>query len=140
MGIRVLEYFLAVVEEQSITAASEKLHITQPTLSRQLREMEEDLGKTLFIRGRKKIILTEYGELVYRRAQEMIAISNQMLEELKTGDYNLSGNITIGTPDNKSIMYLLEVIKEMNLQNPDLRFNFISCNEQELKALMEIMN
>lgn len=137
MGIRVLEYFLAVVEEQSITAASEKLHITQPTLSRQLREMEEDLGKTLFIRGRKKIILTEYGELVYRRAQEMIAISNQMLEELKTGDYNLSGNITIGTPDNKSIMYLLEVIKEMNLQNPDLRFNFISGNEQELKALME---
>lgn len=91
--------------------------------------MEEDFGKTLFIRGCKKIILTEYGEFVFRRAQEMIAISNQMLEELKIGDYNLSGNITIGTPDNKSIMYLLEVIKEMNLQNPDLRFNFISGNE-----------
>ena len=72
MELRVLRYFLAVAREQSITAAAETLHITQPTLSKQLRELEEELGKKLFTRGNRKITLTEEGMFLRKRAQEIV--------------------------------------------------------------------
>ena len=71
MELRVLKYFLAAAREQNITAAAETLHITQPTLSKQLKELEEELGKKLFIRGNRKITLTEEGMFLRKRAQEI---------------------------------------------------------------------
>lgn len=77
MELRVLRYFLSVAREQSITAAAETLHITQPTLSKQLRELEEELGKKLFTRGNRKITLTEEGMFLRKRAQEIVELADK---------------------------------------------------------------
>ena len=78
MDIRVLQYFLAVAREENITAAAESLHMTQPPLSRQLRELEEELGKTLFIRGKRKITLTQEGLILRKRADDRIDGKNNL--------------------------------------------------------------
>ena len=83
MELRLLRYFLTVAKEQSFTKAAEQLHITQPTLSRQMAAFEEDLGITLFIRSGKKISLTEEGILLKRRALEILNLEERTLEELK---------------------------------------------------------
>ena len=77
MEIRVLKYFLAVAREGNITKAAEILHITQPTLSRQLMQLEDELGAALFVRGKRKIILTEAGMLLKRRAEEIVSLSEK---------------------------------------------------------------
>ena len=82
MDIRVLRYFVAVVETKSVTAAAEALHITQPTLSRQFKELEDELGKKLFERGSRHITLTEAGELFYRRALMILELFNNTKEEI----------------------------------------------------------
>ena len=86
MDIRVLQYFLAVAREESITKAAESLHMTQPPLSRQLRDLEEELGKTLLIRGGKKVTLTEDGMLLRKRAEEMIDLMEKTRAELASSD------------------------------------------------------
>ena len=85
MEIRVLRYFLTVVREESITKAAEVLHITQPTLSRQLAQMEEEVGVKLFDRGTRKISLTDEGMLLRRRAEEIIDLSDKTIQELLNG-------------------------------------------------------
>lgn len=72
MELRVLKYFLAVAREKSITAAAKSLHVTQPTLSKQLMDLEKELGQTLLIRGNRKITLTKEGMLLYKRAEEIV--------------------------------------------------------------------
>ena len=84
MELRVLQYFLAVAREQSVSAAAQSLHLTQPTLSRQLRELEEELGKQLMIRGNRKITLTEEGILLRKRAEEIIFIAPVIFWEERT--------------------------------------------------------
>ncbi|MEY8462668.1 LysR family transcriptional regulator [Streptococcus merionis] len=137
MGIRVLEYFIAVVDEGNITAAAEKLHITQPTLSRQLRELEEDLGKSLFLRGNKHITLTSYGELVYQRASEMIAISDKLLAELKTDSFDYSGDITIGCSDYQSSKFISKIIEKVRNNYPKITINLVSGNSSRLMTELE---
>ena len=82
MELRVLQYFLTVAREQSISAAANALHLSQPTLSRQLKEMEEELGKTLFLRGNRKITLTEEGMILRKRAQEIMELLEKAQEEI----------------------------------------------------------
>lgn len=82
MELRVLQYFLTVAREQSISAAAQALHLSQPTLSRQLKEMEEELGKTLFLRGNRKITLTEEGMILRKRAQEVMELLEKAQEEI----------------------------------------------------------
>lgn len=96
MELRLLRYFLTVAKEQSFTKAAEQLHITQPTLSRQMAAFEEELGVTLFIRSGKKISLTEEGILLKRRALEILNLEEKTLEELKGKEDVVEGNITIG--------------------------------------------
>ena len=83
MELRVLEYFLTVAREQSITRAAELLHITQPTMSRQLMQLESEFGKKLFIRGNRKITLTEEGQYLLKRAEEIISLSRRTEDEMK---------------------------------------------------------
>ena len=83
MELRVLQYFLTVAREQSISAAAQALHLSQPTLSRQLKEMEEELGKTLFLRGNRKITLTEEGMILRKRAQEVMELLEKAQEEIR---------------------------------------------------------
>lgn len=101
MDIRVMRYFLAVAEEKNITRAAERLHIAQPSLSKQLMELERELGKQLLIRGKKQITLTEEGVLLRKRAEEIIELLEKTEQELLSDSQELSGNLYLGgrTPD-----------------------------------------
>ena len=96
MEIRVLQYFLAVAREQSISAAAEALHLSQPTLSRQLKDLEDELGKPLMIRGNRRITLTEEGMLLRKRAQEIVDLVLKTENELTVPEEIISGDIYIG--------------------------------------------
>ena len=96
MGFRVLKYFLTVVREENITKAANVLHITQPTLSRQLAQLEEDIGVKLFNRGTRKISLTNEGMLLRRRAEEIISLVDKTEQELNEQDEMLDGVISLG--------------------------------------------
>lgn len=99
MELRVLQYFLAVAREQSISAAAESLHLTQPTLSTQLRAMEEELGKQLLIRGTKgsrRVLLTEEGMILRKRAEEILALVQRTEEEIMHDDEAVVGDVYIG--------------------------------------------
>lgn len=96
MEFRVLKYFLTVVREENITKAANILHITQPTLSRQLAQLEEDIGVKLFDRGTRKISLTNEGMLLRRRAEEIISLVDKTEQELNEQDEMLDGVISLG--------------------------------------------
>lgn len=96
MDFRILRYFLTVAREQSFTKAAEQLHITQPTLSRQLAALEEELGVSLFARSGRNITLTEEGILLKRRALEILELEERTLDELKGSEGIVEGSVTIG--------------------------------------------
>ncbi|MCH5253212.1 MAG: LysR family transcriptional regulator, partial [Lachnospiraceae bacterium] len=102
METRLLQYFLAVAEEQSITRAAEYLHITQPTLSKQMMDLEESLGKQLLIRGKKKITLTEDGAYLRSRAQEIISLMESTEASFLGGEHAISGDVFIGCGEHRS--------------------------------------
>ena len=106
MELRVLRYFLTVAKEQSFTKAAEQLHITQPTLSRQLAAFEEELGTKLFVRKGKSVTLTEEGILLKRRALEILDLEERTLEELKRADELIEGTVTIGCGESVSYTHL----------------------------------
>ena len=111
MEFRVLQYFLTVAREESISGAAEFLHLSQPTLSRQLKDLEDELGKQLFIRGNRKITLTEEGMLLRRRAEEITDLVRKAEDEISVSDDILAGNITIGAGETDGNRFL---IKAMN--------------------------
>ena len=105
MEFRLLEYFLAVAREQNITAAAESLHISQPALSTQLKNLEDELGKQLLIRGVKgsrKVILTEEGMILRKRAEEMILLMRRTEEEITGSNETIAGNVFIGTGETET--------------------------------------
>ena len=118
MELRLLRYFLTVAKEQSFTKAAEQLHITQPTLSRQMAAFEEDLGITLFIRSGKKISLTEEGILLKRRALEILNLEEKTLEELKGKEDVVEGTITIGCGEFAAVETLAEICKTYKEKYP----------------------
>ena len=99
MEIRVLRYFLTVAREESITKAADVLHITQPTLSRQLAQMEDEMGVKLFDRGTRKIVLTNEGLLLRRRAEEILELVDKTERELTEQEEAVEGTVTIGCGD-----------------------------------------
>ena len=103
MEFRVLKYFLTVVREENITKAANVLHITQPTLSRQLAQLEEDIGVKLFNRGTRKISLTNEGMLLRRRAEEIISLVDKTEQELNEQDEMLDGVISLGCGELSSV-------------------------------------
>lgn len=111
MEIRVLKYFLTVVREQSITKAADVLHITQPTLSRQLAQMEDEIGVRLFDRGGRKISLTNEGLLLRRRAEEILQLVDKTEKELIEQDEQVEGRITIGCGELASVQLLPDLFK-----------------------------
>ena len=105
MDIRVLQYFLAVAREESITKAAESLNMTQPPLSRQLKDLEEELGKQLLVRG-KKITLTEDGMLLRKRAEELVGLMEKTKAELTSSDEGIAGDVHIGCGETEGISFL----------------------------------
>ena len=137
MELRVLNYFLMVAREENITRAAQLLHVTQPTLSRQLMQLEQELGVTLFQRSRHRIILTEEGMLLKRRARELVSLSDKTILELSRKGDVLSGEIAIGCGETKSMAYLSEQIVSFRAQHPLVKFNIYSANADDIKERME---
>lgn len=126
MEIRVLQYFLAVVKEESISAAAKFLHLSQPTLSRQLKDMENELGKKLFIRSNRKIILTEEGLILRKRAEEIIELMKKAQEEIKLSDEILSGDIYIGAGETEGVRAIIKVIQQLRKEYPLVHLHIVS--------------
>lgn len=126
MELRVLQYFLAVARENSISGAAEFLHLSQPTLSRQLKELEEELGKQLFIRGNRKITLTEEGMILRKRAEEVIELIQKAEDEIAASDDMLAGDILIGAGETDGNRFLIKAINAMQQDHPLVHFHIIS--------------
>lgn len=137
MELRVLNYFLVVAREENITRAAQQLHITQPTLSRQLSQLEDELGVKLFQRGQHGINLTEEGLLLRRRAQEIVALSKKTERELSQADEVLSGNIAIGTGETKTIQTLTRMMAEFRKTHPEVNFDVYTATADDVKERLE---
>lgn len=134
MELRVLEYFLAVAREQSIMAAADYLNITQPTLSRQLQDLENEFGKPLFIRGKRnrKLSLTEDGILLRKRAQEIIDLAERTKNEMLQSNQNISGDIYIGAGETDTMSRIVSIIQSIRDKYPDVHLHVVSGNSDDL--------
>ena len=137
MEIRVLRYFLTVVREESITKASEVLHITQPTLSRQLAQMEEDIGVKLFDRGTRKIKLTNEGILLRRRAEEILQLVDKTEKELVEQEEQVEGKISIGCGEIAAVQLLPKIIESFRRKYPRVTFDIFTATADLVKEQME---
>ena len=126
MELRVLRYFLALAREESIGKASEALNITQPTLSRQLSDLEKTVGKKLFHRGSRKISLTEDGILLRKRAQEIVSLADKTVEELTLSDEIIRGEVSIGAGEMDAFRLVARTAKRVNENHPHIHFHFYS--------------
>ncbi|MDE6868502.1 MAG: LysR family transcriptional regulator [Clostridia bacterium] len=126
MELRELKYFLAVAREESISKAAEALFITQPNLSRQMQNLEKQLGRQLFIRGSRKITLTEAGKLLYKRAEEITELYDKTESELSAPITELSGDIHIGGGESHVMSLIAKAAHSIQEQYPDVRFHLFS--------------
>lgn len=131
MDIRTMQYYLAVVREGTISAAAEVLHVAQPSLSRQMKELEEELGASLFVRGNRKITLTEEGMILRRRAEEMIRLMQMTEEEIAQIKEHISGTVRIGAGESLSFHHLSRAASELAKEHPDIRFQLTSGDTQD---------
>ena len=137
MEIRVLRYFLMVAREENITKAANLLHLTQPTLSRQLMQLEEELGVTLFRRSKHRIILTEDGMLLRRRAEEIVSLAEKTRDDLRHTQDHLSGTIAVGSGELQSSRFLTQLIAAFQKENPLVSFRIYSGNSDNIKERIE---
>lgn len=136
MELRVLKYFLMVAREENITKAAQLLHVTQPTLSRQIAQLEDELGVKLFQRSNHNIILTDDGMLLKRRAQEIVTLAEKAKREFAHNE-QLSGTISIGSGELKSMQFLAEAIVSFRGEYPGVNFEIYSGNSDSIKERIE---
>ena len=132
MDIRIMEYYLAVVREGNISAAAEALHVSQPALSRQIKDLEEELGVTLFERGSRRIRLTEEGMILRRRAEEMVRLLQITESEISRARSTLTGEVHIGAGESLAFHHLSRIAGEIHKEHPDLRFTITSGDTADL--------
>lgn len=132
MEIRELRYFLAVAKEQSISKAADYLFITQPSLSRQMQNLEKEIGAQLFVRGRRKITLTETGTLLKKRAEEILDLYDKTSAELHAPTAEISGDIYIGGGESYAIDEVAKLAKALRADYPNIRFHFYSGDTEEV--------
>lgn len=132
LELRVLNYFLAVAREESISGAANALHLSQPTLSRQLKDMEDELGKQLFIRGSKRIELTDEGRILKKRAEEIIALVEKTENEISVSDEHISGDVFIGAGETVGVRRLTKAAKRVRDSYPDIHFHIISGDRSDV--------
>ncbi len=137
MELRVLNYFLMVAREENITKAAQLLHVTQPTLSRQLMQLEEELGVKLFHRGKHSVSLTEDGMLLRRRAQELVSLSEKTKMELQRKEEMPAGEIVIGCGETKSMSILSENMVSFRQKYPLVQFSIYSAIADDIKERIE---
>lgn len=137
MEIRVLRYFLAIAREGSITNASNSLHITQPTLSRQIKELEEELGQTLFYRKSHNMALTPEGMIFRKRAEEIIDMVDKTQEEFTAMGASLSGDIYIGGGETEAVKLLGNAARELSEKYPDIHYHLYSGNSADVTEKLD---
>lgn len=126
MEFRVLQYFLAVTREQSISGAAEALHLSQPTLSRQMKELEDELGKPLFIRGSRRVTLTEEGMLLRERAEQITELVKKTEDEIALSDSQVAGNIAVGAGETVGVRFLIQAAQKLRCCHPQVYFTMMS--------------
>ena len=137
MELRILRYFLTVVNEESITKAADALHITQPTLSRQLSQMEEELGIKLFDRGSRRITLTNEGILLRRRAEEILQLVDKTEKEMTEQEKLVDGEISIGCGELASVHIVAELIKSFQERYPLVRYDVHTANADHIRERLD---
>ena len=135
--MRVLKYFLAVAREENITKAAALLHLTQPTLSRQLMQLEEELGVQLFHRSRYHIVLTDDGMLLRRRAQELVDLAEKDGSGIPPEGPELRGEISIGSGDLEGMFLLSEMLASFRKLHPEVTYQIYSGNADHTKERIE---
>lgn len=138
MELRVLRYYLTVAREENITRAADMLHITQPTLSRQMAELEEELNTRLFERTNRKIVLTESGMLLRRRAEELISLADKVQQEFQSGGDELTGLISIGSGVTAAVSACLpRLLQDYAQKYPQVRFELHTGTAAGIKDLLD---
>lgn len=134
MEIRVLKYFLAIAQEESISKAAEVLHITQPTLSRQIMDLEVELKTKLLVRGKrnKKILLTEDGKLLKARAQEIVELANKTEAEFLVDEKDISGDVYIGGGESDAMRIVAKTAKKLSKKYPNIKYHLYSGNGEDV--------
>lgn len=128
MDIRVLRYFLAVAREQSFSLAAQRLYLSQPTLSRQLRELEDELGKKLLIRGNKGVTLTEEGMMLRKRAEEIVELLDKTEQEVRNSSDHVSGKIYIGAGETYAIKLIADTARKLQEDHPGIDYSIYSAD------------
>lgn len=137
MEIRVLRYFLAIAREENMTRAAKYLHVTQPTLSKQIKQLEEEIGKKLFIRSNYSIKLTDEGLLLRKRAEDILSMVDKTIEEFQALDDITGGDIYIGAAESESFSYFATVAKDLQLQYPNVKFHLYSGNTEVIAERLD---
>ena len=138
MEVRVLRYFLAVAREESISGAAEYLHLTQPTLSRQLMDLEMELGKKLLVRGSRRVTLTEEGLLLRRRAEEILELVEKTESEFHAADRaEITGDIYIGGGETQAMRLLAQTAKGLQADYPHIRYHLFSGNAEDVTERLD---
>jgi len=137
MELRVLRYFLTVAREGSMTAAADFLHVTQPTLSRQIKDLEEELGKKLFIRSSHSINLTDEGMLLRKRAEEIIDMVDKLETEFNYMEETISGDVYIGGGETEAMRQIAWVVKDLRSTYPNIRYHLYSGNEDDVTERLD---
>lgn len=137
MDLRVLNYFLTIAREGSITKAADILHITQPTLSRQLKDMEDELGVTLFIRGNRQIVLTDAGILFQQRADELVALLEKTRHDLANQRDLVGGIVSIGCVESTASQLLPKILFEFTQHHPMVQYDLYSAHGDDIKEKLD---
>ncbi|QDH23242.1 LysR family transcriptional regulator [Saccharibacillus brassicae] len=137
MEIRVLRYFLAVAREGSLTGAAERLHLTQPTLSRQLKDLERQLGKPLFTRGSRRLSLTDEGRLLRRRAEEIVELADRLEAEFGSMEEKIGGDVHIGGGETQAMKRIARAVGRLRTDHPNIRYHLYSGNEDDVTERLD---
>ena len=137
MDIRVLRYYLAICREGNMSRAAQALHVTQPTLSRQIADLERELGCELLIRGSRTVTPTEKGLYLRRRAEEIVSLADQTASELAHNDEAVEGDVYIGAGESEGMRYVARVIRAFRERYPQICFHLRSGNSIDVVEWLE---
>ena len=137
MELRVLKYFLTVAREGGLTGASEVLHVTQPTMSRQIQELEEELGQKLFIRTTRSMVLTPEGMLLRKRAEEILEMAERTKAEFSSMNIDVTGDIFIGSGETYTLQYITDLMAALREDHPGIHFQIYSGNAEDVLERLE---
>lgn len=137
MEIRVLRYFLEVAREESVTHAAARLHVSQPTLSKQLKDLEGELGQKLFVRTNYSVRLTEAGMLLRKRAEDILDMVDKTSDEFRALEDEVGGDIHIGCAESDGMKYLAQCLKSLRQSHPRIRYHLHSGNTEDIAGRLD---